>query len=229
MKTFFTTLFATTILTLCFADEGWTNLFDEVTHEDFYFDFIEDVKAEELFEFKENSGLLVKGADKPLAYIQTLDEYSNYELTFEWRWPDKNSTGKSGVLIHSSSSPYTGIWPESIEAQIENENVGDFWLLGHKLVTTEEQRSSKSSERNRHKKLEDEEAKAGEWNAMHIIAKDDWVKVYLNDELVNKGNQASVTSGFITVQAEGSDIEYRNFRIRELEEDDYIYEEDDLE
>lgn len=200
------------------AEEEWTYLFEGATHGDFYYDFLEDADPEEVFEFTDDKGLLIKAKDNPEGYIQTLDEYSDYELAFEWRWPEEE--GESGVLIHSSIDPAYSVWPESIEIQIKPEEVGDFWLLNRQLEVTDEQKPKKAAERDRRLKLKDKgkEKKKGEWNSMRILAEGDTVKVYLNDELVNEGTGASATSGYITLQAQGSDIEFREFRLRQLEE-----------
>ncbi len=209
------------------AADTWTNLFKDTDHNEFYFDFLESTEPEEVFEFKADGTLLIKGEDKPEGYIQTLDEYEDYEIKFEFRWPKE--PGKSGIQIHSTSDTAHSIWPESIEIQLEPEHSGDFWLLNNKIEVEEEQMPKKAAERNRRirltpkpaardygkpkKKLEKD---PDEWNAMHIIAEGDNIKVYLNEKLVNEGKEASVTSGFITIQAEESDIEIRNFRLREL-------------
>ncbi|MDQ8201917.1 DUF1080 domain-containing protein [Pelagicoccus sp. SDUM812003] len=208
------------------AEENWEPFFEGYTHDDFYFAFEEeDVDPEEVFIFKDDSGLLIKGADHPNGYIQTLDEYENYELKLEFRWPDE--PGNSGIQLHSTSYTSFSIWPECIEVQLEHENVGDFWLMNHKIEVEEEsQIPEKATERNRRTKLEDDlEKKPGEWNEMLITAKKDTIKVMLNGELVNKGTDASVSSGFITIQAEGADIEFRNVAIRLIEDDEL--EEDD--
>ena len=62
----------------------------------------------------------------PNGYIRTENDYSNYKLTVEWRWPGE--VGNSGVLLHMSEPDV--VWPKSIEAQLMSENAGDFWLIG---------------------------------------------------------------------------------------------------
>ncbi|MBD5782275.1 DUF1080 domain-containing protein [Pelagicoccus sp. NFK12] len=209
------------------ADDGWTYLFQDTDLNEFYFDFVEETEPEDVFEIKSDGTLSIKGEGKPEGYIQTLDEYENYEIKFEYRWPAK--PGKSGIQIHSTSDTAHGVWPESIEIQLEPERSGDFWVLNTTIDVEEEQMPSKSAERNRRirltpkpeprdygkpkKKLEKE---PDQWNAMHIVAEGDTIKVYLNEKLVNVAKNASVSSGFITIQAEESDLDIRNFRIREL-------------
>ncbi len=228
-----TSIFPTLILLalntpLASAADDWTFIFKDTDYGDFYFDFVEDAKPEDVFEIKPDGTLLVKGADQPEGYIQTLDEYENYEIKFEYRWPDK--PGKSGIQIHSTSDTAHSIWPESIEIQLEPKHSGDFWLLNNTIDVEEEQIPEKAAERNRRirltpkpeprdygkpkKKLENE---PDQWNAMHIVAEGDNIKVFLNDKLVNEGKNASASAGYITIQAEEANIEIRNFRVRELD------------
>lgn len=223
MKTYLAAscLLAASIIPLVPAEEHpeAIPLFDDVTLGDFYFDFLEDdTEAEDIFELKPDSGLLINGKGKSPAYIQTLDEYENYELTFEWRWPDE--PGNSGIQLHSTTTPAYLIWPECIEVQMEHKNVGDFWLLNQTIDVEESRIPDKAAERNRRLKIKDEEKKPGEWNDMRIIAKRDTIEVYLNDKLVNEGENASSTSGYITIQAEDSNLEFRHVYLRELTEEE---------
>lgn len=70
--------------------------------------------------------------------IMTNESYSNYRLTVEFKWGEKTWGGKkghakdSGVLIHSFG-PQTGfgnVWAKSVEANIVEGGVGDFWIVG---------------------------------------------------------------------------------------------------
>ncbi|MDQ8184391.1 DUF1080 domain-containing protein [Pelagicoccus sp. SDUM812002] len=210
------------------AQDDWTYLFKDTDLNEFYFDFLEETEPEDVFEITADGTLVIKGEDQPEGYIQTLDEYEDYEIKFEYRWPDE--PGKSGIQIHSTSDTAHSIWPESIEIQLEPDHSGDFWVLNNTIDVEEEQMPDKAAERNRRIRLtpkpeprefgkpkKDLEKEPDEWNAMHIVTKGDTIKVYLNDKLVNEGKNASATSGFITIQAEESNIEIRNFRLRELE------------
>ncbi|WP_339382552.1 DUF1080 domain-containing protein [Pelagicoccus albus] len=209
------------------ADSAGTYLFKGAEYGDFYFDSLEGEEPDEVFEFETDGTLLIHGEGKSEAYIQTLDEYENYEVSFEYRWPGE--PGKSGIQIHCTSDTSFSIWPECIEIQLEYENSGDFWLLNTELEVEEEQMPLKAADRNRRHRLKIEEKRkygeppikvelpADQWNRMRIIAKEDTVQVYLNDHLINEGKNASTNSGYITIQAEESDFVIKDFRIRELD------------
>lgn len=57
---------------------------------------------------------------------------------------------------------------------------------------------------------------AGEWNHYYIRAINGEVRLWVNGEEVNGGNQCSPASGYLALESEGALVEYRNLRIREL-------------
>lgn len=67
--------------------------------------------------------------------ITTDKSFSNYKLTVEFKWGGKTFTHvarDSGVLIHSfgPDGAYNGVWKHSIEANIVEGGIGDFWIVG---------------------------------------------------------------------------------------------------
>ena len=215
-------ILALTLLTLAttcsaFSEEDWTNLFKDASHEDFYFTFIEDTKPEDVFKFTDDGTLLVEGKGKPIGFIQTLDEYTSYEIQTDWRWP--NEAGNGGIQLHCASYPHTSIWPESIEVRLTHKHTGDFWLRGMTIEVEQAQMPKKAAERNKRYRLLDKEKKPGEWNELQILVTKKEIAVSLNGKRVNKGINPSSTSGYITIKSEDSDIEFRNFKIRKLNEE----------
>ena len=159
-------------------------------------------------------GLLVC-AGKPNGYIRTKDEYENYRLTLEWRWPEGSTPGNNGVLIHTTTPKELGVWPKSLEVQLAHENAGDFWVIG---TTVEIPDADTRVKGRRHLNLTDDSEKpAGEWNKMEIVAKGDKVTVKVNGELVNEATRLSQTKGAISLQSEGAPIQFRNIVLTPLE------------
>ena len=70
--------------------------------------------------------------------IMTTGDYSNYRLTVEFKWGEKtwgnheNTARDSGVLIHSfgSMKDFGGVWARSVEANLLEGGIGDFWIVG---------------------------------------------------------------------------------------------------
>jgi len=152
-------------------------------------------------------GILVcKG--RPVGYIRTKrDDFENYKLVVEWRWPKGKRPGNNGVLVHTSKPNALGIWPKSLEVQLAHKNAGDFWVIG---TTIEIPDADKRKKGRRHLNLTDDSEKpVGEWNRMEVVCEGDTVTVKVNGDLVNKATNCSVTKGAICLQSEGAEINFR--------------------
>lgn len=160
---------------------------------------------------------VLKCTGKPAGYLRTEDDYEDYILTLEWRWPEGTPGGNNGVLVHASTPRELGIWPKSIEVQLAKGDAGDFWIIGTELdVVNEEQRKKDR----RHLNLTDDSEKPhGQWNQIEIVCQADEITVKVNGELVNHATNCSVTDGAICLQSEGAPIEYRNIRLVPIEID----------
>jgi hypothetical protein len=152
---------------------------------------------------------------KPTGYIRTLEEYENYRLAVEWRWPEGTTRGNNGVLIHTTTPNALGQWPKSIEVQLAFGNAGDFWVIGTELMVTDVE---KRRQGRRHLNLTDNSEKpAGEWNRMEIEARGKEIKVWVNGHLVNHATQVSQTKGAISLQSEGAPVEFRSVVLTPLQ------------
>ena len=58
--------------------------------------------------------------------------------------------------------------------------------------------------------------RAGEWNHYYVRAINGEVRLWVNGEEVNGCTQCEPATGYLALEAEGSLVEYRNLRIREL-------------
>lgn len=203
------------MVSLGFAEEDWKPLFDGKSFSGWTIEMKDAASAETIWTI--NDGIIVvNGKGQAPGVLRTEKSYTNYELEFQWRWP--NAPGNSGCLIHTSSPKEISIWPKSIEVQLFSGNAGDFWLIGENIEVNDSQiapdKKGKPSRR-RLNLTDNSEKPLGEWNTMRIIAKDSTVEVYVNGELVNKGWNSSVNSGAICLQAEKADVQFRNIRIKE--------------
>jgi 3-keto-disaccharide hydrolase len=169
-----------------------------------------DVPMEDVWSVKD--GVLVcKG--KPAGYLLTKkNDYQNYVLTLEWRWPKQG--GNNGVLVHVTKPGELGVWPKSLEVQLESGNAGDFWTIG---TTIEIEHPEGRIEERRHINLSDgDEKPLGKWNKMEIACRGDEVTVKVNGKLVNHATHLSQTKGAIALQSEGTPIEFRKIKLKQL-------------
>jgi hypothetical protein len=171
-------------------------------------------KPEEVWSVQD--GVLVcNGRGKKSGYLRTVrDDFQNYTLTLQWRFPEGTPGGNSGVLVHASTPNALGVWPKSLEAQLNHQNAGDLWVIG---TTCQIENAAERVKGRRHLNLTDNsEHPIGQWNDYKIVCRGDEVTIWVNGDLVNHVTQCSVNKGAICLQAEGADIEFRNIRLTPL-------------
>lgn len=178
---------------------GWTHVLSDP-----------DVPMDEVWSVRDG---VLHCTGNPSGYIRTeRDDFSNYILKLEWRWPPGTEGGNNGVLVHTSTPGALGVWPKSIEVQLAKDNAGDFWIIGTELDVENE---AERKQGRRHLNLTDDSEKPmGEWNEIEIRCFEDKITVMVNGDLVNRATNCSVTEGAICLQSEGAPIEYRNIRLK---------------
>ena len=161
-------------------------------------------------------GMLVS-LGEPRGHLLTMEEYENYRLEVEYRFPAQG--GNCGVLVHASTprALYT-MFPKSIEVQMEHGNAGDFWVIVEDIEVDNmvarrgpkaQWGSIEGTQRRIVKLTDNAEKPLGEWNAMMIECLGNEIKVWVNGELVNYGFNSTVRHGKIALQAEGTEVEFR--------------------
>jgi hypothetical protein len=189
-----------------------------------------DTKQEDIWSVKEGGILVCQGKDKPSGYLRHhRDDFANYTLTLQWRFPEGTPGGNSGVLVHTTtpgpprttdkSKPrdplFVAFWPKSFEAQLNHTHAGDVWVIG---TTCEIENADKRVAGRRHFNLTDgSEKPIGQWNDYKIECKGDEIKIWVNGDLVNHITKCSHTKGAVCLQAEGADIEFRNVQLTPLQ------------
>ena len=153
----------------------------------------------------QNGVIHIKG--DPFGYMRTKDEYSEYKLHVEWRYPGEASN--SGVFIHAQL-PDT-VWLKCFECQLKSGSAGDFVCMNGAKMN-----EIKNNSRVVNKMAPSSEKPVGEWNAMEITCKSNTIEVYVNGTLQNKATGISETKGHICLQSEGKDVEFRNVFITKL-------------
>lgn len=166
--------------------------------------------------FVVRNGLLVS-LGEPRGHLITDSSYRNYRLEVEYRFPA--APGNAGVLVHASTPrALYGMFPRSMEVQMEHGNAGDFWCILEDIqVPDMETRRGPRAEwgttegkARRIRNLTDSSEKPlGEWNTMVIEAVGRAIRVWVNGDLVNDGSDATADRGQIALQAEGSEVEFR--------------------
>jgi len=168
----------------------------------------------------ESDGVL-RDTGKDLGYIMTTKSFGNYhfKLDFKWgndRWPPReNAKRDSGICYNIPEDDTDKIWPQSVECQIQEGDVGDFWLLGYSTIQVDNKQNFPYLHSQIVKK-KDAEKPNGEWNTVEVISFNGKCVHIVNGVVVNYGENSSLIGGRILLQSEYAEIFYKNVSIREL-------------
>jgi Domain of Unknown Function (DUF1080) len=172
-----------------------------------------NAKLGDVWSVDRDQGIIIcKG--RPLGYIRTLNDYTNYVLRLEWRFnPITKQAGNSGVLLRVTGPDK--VWPRCIEAQLQSGEAGDFWLVDGARLNTPAERVDQGTPRHRLRTRTNEKP-IGEWNQYEITVDGDRIALRVNGELLNEGTGAEEVPGKIALQSEGAEIHFRNIRLTPL-------------
>jgi hypothetical protein len=157
--------------------------------------------------FSAHDGVIHIAGD-PFGYMRTREQYGDYTLNLEWRWPEEATN--SGVFIHAQDPD--AIWPACFECQLAAGKAGDFICMSG---TDMNERIDKTTIVVAKMKASNEKP-VGEWNTLKVICQTNTLAVYVNGLLQNKASGTSLSKGSICLQSEGKAIEFRNVYLTRL-------------
>lgn len=176
------------------------------------------IEPSKIYEFTDG---MIRMYGENIGYLMTKKSYKNFELSLDFRWniEEKFNRGKakknSGVMYNIPVDSPDNIWPKGIQFQIKENTTGDFIFLDQitakvkgKLV---EAGASVTSP-----KFNENEKSYGEWNTLVIQSFDGKIIQYLNGKLINECEEASATEGKISLNYEGSPIDFKNIQLKSI-------------
>jgi Domain of Unknown Function (DUF1080) len=169
-----------------------------------------DVRGSDVWSIKDG---VLHCMGEPTGYLITKqNDFENYILTVQWRWPGKG--GNNGVLVHVTTPGEIYVWPKSFEVQLQDGTAGELWVIG---TTLQVEHPATHVDDRRHKNLiAGAEKSLGEWNTMEITCVGDEIDVKVNGYLVNRATKLSQRRGAIALQSEGTPIEFRGVVLTQL-------------
>lgn len=170
----------------------------------------------------------------PIGVNRTAKEYENFEFTIEWR--HLKSAGNSGVFAWVPAEALTDLAPGKlppggIEIQMLDHGYAEAyekrsgrptdWFSTHGDVfavgkSTMNPFPPLSPNGRRSFPSQNRSLGAGEWNHYYVRAINGEIRLWVNGEEVSGGSECEPRRGYLCLEAEGSPIEFRNIRIREL-------------
>jgi flagellar biosynthesis GTPase FlhF len=171
---------------------------------------------------------------KPVGVTRSKTTYENFELVAEWR--HMKPAGNSGIFLWAPDASFTGLKPGQlprggIEVQIldleyetryekKNGKKSD-WFTSHGdvfPVGTSKMKPFAPVSKNGRRSFPSKRLTLGveKWNHYYVRAINGEVRLWVNGEEVSGGSNCQPAAGFMALESEGSPVEFRNLRIREL-------------
>ncbi len=160
---------------------------------------------------------MLEVAGEPQGHLISDSTFRDYRLEVEYRFTGK--PGNAGVLVHASTPrALYGMFPKSIEVQMESGNAGDFWCIVEDITVPDmvARRGpqdtwgiTEGKARRIVNLTDDSEKPLGEWNRMVVETLGRSIRVWVNGTMVNDGTNATADHGQIAIQSEGSAVEFR--------------------
>ncbi len=171
-------------------------------------------------------GDVLKCTGLPIGVIRSEKEYENFIMHVEWS--HQAPGGNSGTFVWSKAEPGENRLPDGVEVQMldiewvklnTRDGVeppvayvhGELFGVGGVEITPENPRGVRSKSR------ENRVLGKKEWNTYDVVCVDGNIKLSVNGKFVNGITNSSQKKGFICLEAEGSEIHFRNIQIIELD------------
>ncbi|MFM8337993.1 MAG: DUF1080 domain-containing protein [Opitutaceae bacterium] len=165
---------------------------------------------------------------EPIGGLRTVRQYENFIVELEWRHLKRS--GNSGFFVWGTPINAPGVpFLRGIEVQILDHGYAeDFerrngkksdWFTTHGDVFAIHGASMKYVGKTNGKRsfpTEDRSRPSPEWNHYRIVANNGSLRLHVNGKEVSGGDDANYRKGYLALESEGSPVEFRNIRIKEL-------------
>lgn len=171
---------------------------------------------------------------QPVGVCRSKKQYTNFELVLEWK--HEKFAGNSGVFVWTPEKALEGLKPNSLPSGIEVQVLDNgyteqyekqtkkkaTWFTTHGDVfpvgkgTKMKPFPPVSPDGSRGFPRKNLSKNAGEWNHYYIRAINGEVRLWVNGEEVSGGNGCEPRTGYLCLESEGTPIDFRNLRLREL-------------
>lgn len=202
---------------------GWVTLGEK--------DFVNVNCDPDTFVWKKDGSLYCKGT--PVGVARSQKQYTNFELVLSWK--HLKSAGNSGVFVWAPEKPLLALkrnqLPHGIEVQVLDHGYtaqyekssgkkatwfttnGDVFPVGSSKMKPFPPISPDGSRSYPRKNLS---RGVNEWNHYYVRAINGEIRLWVNGEEVSGGNHIEPRTGYLCLESEGSPIEFKEIRLREL-------------
>lgn len=165
---------------------------------------------------------ILKCTGIPIGVIRSEHQYENFIMHIEWS--HKEAGGNSGTFVWSKAEPDENRLPDGVEVQMldlewvklnTRDGVeppiayvhGELFGVGGVEIVPENPRGKRSMS------VENRVLGKKEWNTYDVVCVDGNIKLSVNGKFVNGITNSSQSIGYICLEAEGSEIHFRNLQI----------------
>lgn len=188
-----------------------------------------DVNTSDSTWYRDGEKLVSTGL--PIGVVRSERMYQNFIMHVEWRHMEAG--GNSGIFVWCDADPEphnrlpSGVEVQMLELDWVNQHTrdgvvppiayvhGELFGAGKARTTPDNPRGERS------KSIENRCLGVGEWNKYTVVAVDGTIKLAVNGKFVNGIRESTQRKGYLCLEAEGANIEFRNLQVIELE-DGYI-------
>lgn len=183
------------------------------------------------WKWREDGVLACKGT--PVGVLRSVKQFTNFEMVVQWRHLKK--AGNSGVFVWAPEKQLFALkrnqLPHGIEVQVLDHGYteeyekstkkkatwfttnGDVFPVGSSKMKPFPPISPDGSRSFPRKNVS---KGINEWNHYYIRAINGEVRLWVNGEEVSGGNNIEPRTGYLCLESEGSPIEFKGIKVREL-------------
>ena len=156
---------------------------------------------------------------KPIGELRTLKMYENFILELEWR--HLKPRGNAGIFVWADAYPAKGQpFHRGVEVQVLENAYGNtrgytthgdiFPIHGATMTPINGRGGSRAFP------TENRSKPSPEWNHYRVVCDDGEISLAVNGKVVTRGTAAKPRKGYICLESEGSPVQFRNLKIKEL-------------
>ena len=155
---------------------------------------------------------------KPIGELRTTRMYQNFILELEWR--HLRPQGNAGVFVWADALTAVGQpFIRGIEVQVLDGREGSWFTSDGDVFPIHGATLKPENGRGRGMRAfptEKRSKPSPQWNHYRIECRDGRIELSVNGKVVTRGSESSLRKGYICLESEGSPVDFRNLRIKEL-------------
>jgi hypothetical protein len=165
---------------------------------------------------------VIKCTGKPTGALRTPRQYENFILELDWR--HLRPAGNSGVFVWGSAIAAPGVpFLRAIEVQVLDNAFNipgkNRWYTTHGDVFPIHGATMKPIHKGDGMRCfpsEERSKSSPEWNHYRIVGQNGTIRLSVNGKEVSGGDDVVWRKGYLALESEGSPVEFRNLRLKEL-------------